>query len=97
MYARVITAQYQPGKVDEAIQRYHEMILPEARQHKGFTGAMYLVDRSSDQAIGISLWQTEADLQASEERMAALGAEMAKVTSLAGAPRREMFEVVYQE
>ncbi len=31
MYARVVIGQYQPGKVDEAMQIYREPVLPEAR------------------------------------------------------------------
>jgi hypothetical protein len=43
-------------------------------------------------------WQTEADAQAAEERMSALGTQLAKVASLSGtASGSETFEVVYQE
>ncbi len=98
MHARVVTVLYQPGKVDEAVQLYRESMLPEARQQRGFQGTMALVDRSTGKAISITLWQTEADAQASGAGSAYLQAQIAKVASLfAAAPVIETYEVVVQE
>lgn len=98
MYARVVTAQYQPGKLDEGIQLYRESILPETRQQRGFKGTIGLVDRSTDKAISITLWQTEADAQASGTSGDYLQAQLAKIASLvATAPDTETYEVVVQE
>ncbi len=98
MHARVVTVQYQSGKVDEGIQLYRESMLPEARQQRGFKGAMGLVDRSTDKSISITLWQTEADAQASGVGSAYMQAQIAKFASpLASAPVFETYEVVVQE
>ena len=98
MHARVITVQYQSGKMDEAMQLYRESILPETRQQSGFKGAMALVDRSTGKGISITLWQTEANAQASGESSAYLQAQLAKIASLfAAAPSIEMYEVAFQE
>jgi heme-degrading monooxygenase HmoA len=98
MYARVITAQNQPGKVDEAVQIYRESMLPEARQQPGFKGAMMLVDRSTGKGTSITLWQTVADGQASGTGSAYLQAQIAKAASLlAAAPIVETYEVSIQE
>jgi heme-degrading monooxygenase HmoA len=98
MHARVVTAQYQSGKLDEGIQLYRESVLPEARQQRGFKGALALVDRSTDKAISITLWQTEADAQASGTSSPYLQAQLAKIASLlAGAPGVETYEVTVQE
>ena len=98
MHARVVTAQYQPGKVDEGTQIYRESMLPEARQQRGFQGAMALVDRSTGKAISITLWQTEADAQSSGSDSAYFQAQIAKVASLfAAAPIVETYEVAIQE
>jgi heme-degrading monooxygenase HmoA len=98
MHARVVTTQYQPGKVDEATQIFRESILPETRQQAGFQGVMALLDRSTDKAMAISLWQTEADAQASGAGSAYLQAQLAKVASLfAAAPIVETYEVAVQE
>jgi heme-degrading monooxygenase HmoA len=98
MYARVITVQYQPGKLDEGEHLYRESVVPEARRLRGFQGIMALVDRSSGKAISISLWQTEADLQASAPNSANAQAQLGKFTSLwASAPTIETYEVVVRE
>ena len=98
MHARVVTVQFQPGKVDEGIQILRESILPETRQQRGFKGALALLDRSTDKSIAITLWQTEADAQASGASSAYLQAQIAKVASLfAAAPTIETYEVAVQE
>ena len=98
MHVRVVTVQFQPGKVDEGTQIYRESILPETRQQVGFKGVMALVDRSTDKAIAITLWQTEADARASGAGSAYMQAQIAKVASLsAAAPVIETYEVVVQE
>ena len=98
MYARVVTGQYQPGKVDEGEQIYRESILPAARQQPGFKGALGLVDRSSGKAISITLWQTAANAQASGASSSYGQAQLAKVASLLTvAPTIETYEVVVQE
>jgi heme-degrading monooxygenase HmoA len=98
MYARVVTGQYQPGKLDEGEQMYRESILPEARRQPGFKGILGLVDRSSGKAISITLWQTEADAQASGASSSYGQAQLTKIASLlAAAPTIETYEVVAQE
>jgi heme-degrading monooxygenase HmoA len=98
MHARVVTIKCQPGKVDEATQILRESILPETRQQAGFQGVMALLDRSIDKSIAITLWQTEADAQASGASSSYLQAQLAKVASFfAAAPIVETYEVAVQE
>ena len=98
MYARVITAQYQSGKIDEGTQIVRESVLPETRQQRGFQGITLLVDRSTGKGIAITLWQTEADAQASGASSAYLQTQLAKVASLwTAAATIETYEVVAQE
>ena len=95
MYARVITFQYQPGKIDEALQIFRESVLPEMRQQAGFQGATMLADRGNNKVVGITLWQTEADLQKSlpsgQERFPGVSSHFAV------APIVETYEVAVQE
>ncbi len=97
MYARVVTTQYQPGKLDEALQISSESIRPEVRQQAGFQGTTVLLDRNNNKIVAISLWQTEADLQASGAS-GLVQERLAKVSSLfAAAPIVETYEVAVQE
>jgi heme-degrading monooxygenase HmoA len=98
MHARVATTQYSPDKLDEAIQIYRESILPQLRQQPGFKGVMAVVNRSTGKGISLSLWQTEADAEASGAGSSYLQTQLAKMASLlAAAPSIETYEVVVQE
>jgi hypothetical protein len=68
MYARVVTTQYQPGKIDEGLQIFLNSIMPAARQQAGYKGALALGDRTTGKAIAIGLRETAADIQATETR-----------------------------
>ena len=97
MYARIVTGQYQPGKIDEGLQIFLNSIMPAARQQPGYKGALALVDRSTGKAIAIGLRETTADMQATETS-GYLEEQFAKVMPLlAGAPAVEVYEVSIQE
>ncbi len=66
MYARVTIVKIQPGKTDEATRIYRDSVVPAAKQQKGFKGIYMLTDRKTGKGISIALWQTEADMTASE-------------------------------
>ena len=86
MYARIVTGQYQPGKIDEGLQILLNSVLPAARQQPGYKGALGLGDRTTDEAIAIALRETAADMQATETS-GYLQEQFAKVMPLpAGAP-----------
>ena len=66
MYARVSITQGQPGQTDEVIRIYRDSVVPAAKQQKGFKGLYLLGDRKTGKGLTISLWDTEADMTASE-------------------------------
>ncbi|GAC1386189.1 MAG: hypothetical protein NVS4B7_11980 [Ktedonobacteraceae bacterium] len=66
MYARVITGQYQPGNFDTAGPIIRDAIVPAAKQQPGFKGVLLLNNHTTGKGIAILLWETEADLKASE-------------------------------
>ncbi len=96
MYARVITVQYQPWKLDEGLQIYRDSTVPAARQTQGFKGALGLVDRSTGKAISIALRETAADIQATESS-GFLQEQSKFMPLLAGTPTIEVYEVSIQE
>jgi quinol monooxygenase YgiN len=93
MHARVVTSQLQPGKKEEWISICRDSIVPALQQQPGFKGFVMPADTQSDQCIAYSMWETEADLKASEtsgfyqEQVAKL-----KVV-LAAPPVREIYEL----
>lgn len=66
MYARTGSSQMKPGKMDEAIGMYRESVVPTLKAQKGFKGFYWLADRSTDKYIVFTLWETEADMKATE-------------------------------
>ena len=95
MYARVVTDQVQPGKMGEAIRMYREIVAAPVEQ-KGFKGAFLLTDPNTGKEISVTLWETEADMLATE----ASGWWQEQVGKFAavlvGTPVREHYEVSVQ-
>lgn len=66
MYARAVTVQFQPDKMDEAISVYRDSVVPAAKQQQGYKGGLLLTDPNTGMGISIALWETEADMKAGE-------------------------------
>ncbi|MDQ4128951.1 MAG: hypothetical protein M3151_13560 [Actinomycetota bacterium] len=67
MFARVSTFQGSPDQTAEGIRVAREQILPAAKLMDGFKGIYLLYDRESGKSLSVTLWETEADMRASEE------------------------------
>jgi len=97
MYARAVSIQFQPGKVDEAIRIVQDSIVPAMKGQKGFKGQLLLTQKDTGKAISLNLWETEADLTTFEtsplykELLGKLG------NLLAGPPVGERYEVSVRE
>lgn len=65
MHARMTVAHARPERFDEAVTAVREAFLPAAQGQSGYRGFLLLTDRGANQLVGISLWETEADMQAS--------------------------------
>jgi hypothetical protein len=68
MHARI--SSYEggaPKDLETTVRKGREEILPAARQLGGFAGAIALLDRRTGRHMVISLWETEAALEASEQ------------------------------
>ncbi|MBF6594845.1 MAG: antibiotic biosynthesis monooxygenase [Thermaceae bacterium] len=61
MHARVVTSQLKPGSVDQAIQIWHDKVIPTMKTAKGFKHAYMTGDRKSGKGVVFSLWESEAD------------------------------------
>lgn len=93
MYARVVSAQVQPGKMGEVIDIFRDSIKPMAKQQQGYKGGYFLADHKTGKALSIALWDTEADMTASETS-GYLREQVAKVAAaFAAPPTTEHFEV----
>lgn len=97
MYARTGSSQMKPGKMDEAIKMYRDSIVPTLKKQKGFKGLYWLTDRGTDKYSVITLWESEADMKATETS-GLLEEVVAKFGSyVATPPTIERYEVSFHE
>jgi hypothetical protein len=93
MYARHVTVHGSPDKMDEGIRSLRERVLPALRDCAGFKGQLLLVDRDKGEAIGISLWDTEENMRASEEKVQAARQETVDQVGASSAPDIALYEL----
>ena len=68
MHARMSIIEGRPDKVDEALRQAREVILPQAMEmDPGFKGIVALTDRQSGKIVGITFWESEEAMRATEE------------------------------
>ena len=66
MFARVVSFQWKPDKLDEAIRTYKDAI-PEVKQKKGFISVSLLVNRDTSNCTTVAFWETKEEMVATEE------------------------------
>jgi heme-degrading monooxygenase HmoA len=94
VFARVSTFTGPASEGDDPAKEIRDVVLPRARQMPGFKGLLSLYDRGSGKSIGITLWESEDAMRASEEaadriRSETAGAGGQQIVSV------ERFEVVF--
>ena len=67
MHARMSIFKGSPEQMDESLRQAREVVLPRGRQMDGFKGMIALGDRQSGKTIGITFWESEEAMRASEE------------------------------
>jgi heme-degrading monooxygenase HmoA len=97
VYARISTFEGSPEHIDEELRHVRENVLPQIQQQEGFKGMVALADRQTGKTLGITFWDSEEALKASEEAAGRLREDSAEAMSetIAGVERYEvgLFEV----
>ena len=97
MFARMSTLEGPPDQMEEGLRYVREQLLPLMQQQDGFKGFIALGDRQSGKLIGVSLWESEQAMHASEEAGDRTRSDSAQAVSgtVAGVERYEvgLFEV----
>src|SRR5436305_14819620 len=93
MLARVSRLRIDPKRVEAILEQFRSETLARFQAQEGFCGVAVLVDRGGGQVLGVTFWEREQDLEASE----AMGAEARTLVAAAGGaadePVREVYEV----
>lgn len=93
MIARVTTVQVSPDKAAEAANIFQNSVLPAAKSQQGFRTGYMLTDATSGKGMSVTIWDSLADLQASEAS-GFYQEQVAKFGPLFTAPPiREIYEV----
>jgi len=83
--ARFISAHLYPGNIDTVVTLFENVVMHAATTQLGFRRGLLMIDRAGDNAISIGLWQSEADLHASEQT-GYLGQQIGNFTQIVAAP-----------
>ena len=96
MFARVTTIQggVELEAQEAAARLFHEQVLPAVQGQPGFRAVYLLVDASQGKLLALSLWESEAALQASEALAAAAREQVAVASSALLSPTVEHYEVL---
>jgi heme-degrading monooxygenase HmoA len=95
MHARVRITSGVPEKVDDGIRHFRENVVASYKDVAGFQGAYLLVNRKTGKVMGVTLWDTEANMQATgktSEQLRTAGSQVVAGTT----PAPEEYEVVVQ-
>ena len=95
MFARVTTLQVPSDRIEASARFGREQALPAMQGRPGFKGMYYLIDREHGRGLGITLWETEEDLLATEEQARQLRATAVE-RGASAPPTAQVYEVSFQ-
>ena len=96
MFARVTIGEAKPEQMDALIHNFREHVLPASKKMVGFKGSYFLVDRKNGKILGVALWDTEKDLQASAEAAKQLNTGVTQAAAATKPLVVEIYEVAVQ-
>ena len=92
MYARVTSIRFPPWMRAEVVG-VAQGLAPLLSQQRGFNGLQVLTDSSVGEGLIVSLWETEADVEASETNSSYIGQMSMMSSFLYGRLERKTYEV----
>ncbi len=96
MFARMNTFEGSPDRLDDALRKVREAVLPQLHQQDGYKGMMFLANYQSGELQLMSFWESSHAMRASEEEADRLRAGVAEAGDQEIA-RVERYDVVLFE
>jgi heme-degrading monooxygenase HmoA len=93
MYARVMTGRLQSADRQTFETMIRDQVIPRASKLRGFKGGYWLRDLDSDQVLGVTLFESEEALRASEEQANRIREEASREAGIP-VPQFHSYEVV---
>src|SRR6267378_2606153 len=78
-FVRMVTVNGDPDKLDAGVVQIRNHVLPLLKAQKGYRATIVSVDRQTGRLAASTVWDTKADLDASESKIAGPRAEAAKI------------------
>ncbi len=97
MHARTGTLQVSPERIDDVVSMLRDQQIPQYRDQQGYKGFTVLADRDSGTVVGISFWESEDDLQASEDLAEQARSQAADTGEASGEPKVGRYEVLLDD
>jgi heme-degrading monooxygenase HmoA len=93
MHARITTIEMDPNRIDDSVQQVETEDVPGFKKIDGFRGFTMFVDRAGGKAIGISYWDSEEQMKASEDEVKDSRRRAAETGGAKSDPQVDRFEV----
>ena len=97
MHARTGTLNVSPERIDEVVSMLQERQIPQYREQQGYKGFTVLADREAGVIVGISFWESEGDLEASEELGIQARSDAGETGQASGEPQVSRYEVLLDD
>jgi heme-degrading monooxygenase HmoA len=97
MHARSGAFRLSAEKVDDAISTFESEQLPRYKEQDGYKGFTLLADRDSGEVLGISFWESEDALKASDELGEEARSEVNERGEAEAEPETKRWEVVVDD
>ena len=91
-FNRANTLNADPDKIDAVTVFIRNKVLPVLKAQKGYRATIMGVDRQTGRTVVSTVWETLADLHASEGSVTALRQDSAKIAGASGPVEVEVFE-----
>ena len=93
MHARSGTLYPRPGEFDYVLRLLRDTVALAAQRDPGFSGMLLMNDRKAGRIVGITLWESEADMRASAEGEYLQEQVSRVITHLRRPPEFEHYEI----
>jgi heme-degrading monooxygenase HmoA len=95
MYARLVSVEVRPDRVDECIAVFREKNARALAEQAGFRHVYYFMNRRTGKVTSVTFWNTEADEKASRANIPRLIDNMGDLLA-ADEVHQETLEVVHE-
>jgi len=95
-WVRLTTLRGDPSKADDGVRHFESHVIPEVSKLQGFRAAVLFVDRSTGEAMAVTVWDGKSDLDASSSQAAPIRTAASEVMG-ASDPVVEGYEVAFAE